>query len=119
MRLSDFLRARKNYILVLLLLILTAGTVCAWVHSQLLLICYKLCLFLAAGVTGCILDYAVFPYAKPEGYLTDRWDCEFCEHKKDEADFHIVKGHEIDFYVACLRRVVLISVGIIGVCFAL
>lgn len=119
MKLSDFLKARKYYLLILFFLILLVGTICACFHSQLFLLCYKLCLFLAAGVTGCILDYAVFPFAKPEGYLTDRWDCGFCEHKKGEADFHIVKGHELDFYVACMRRVVLISVAIIGVCFAL
>lgn len=119
MKLSVFLRARKNYILILLLLTLTTGTVCAWFHSQLLLVCYKLCLFLAAGIIGCIMDYAVFPFAKPEGYLTDKWDCVLCENRKGEADFHIVKGHEIDFYVACMRRVILIAVAIIGVCFAL
>lgn len=116
---NRFFRFRKSYLFLIIVLIFLGGMIAAYFEGQLFLIFYKLCLCLLAGIIASNLDYALFPFAKPESYLEGKWYEDLEEGREDEADVPIVPGQELAFFVACLRKALIICVCIIGVCIAL
>lgn len=69
---------------------------------------YKLSLAVTAGVIGYLLDRGIFPYARPGKFLD--FDA------SDENTTVVPTGAELAWSLAMLRRAVIISACIIGVC---
>ncbi len=69
---------------------------------------YKVALVFAAGYIGYWFDVALFPYARPNGFLAREWQDEkgFRTHAPDHA---VVDGYQQVFAAAMLRRAVVIG----------
>lgn len=70
---------------------------------------FKLAQVLCAGVAGYWMDRWVFPYARPDGYLTHEWNRHGSLWPDNEADFSIVEGYGAVFAAAMLRRALLMA----------
>lgn len=81
---------------------------------QLPVVIYKLSLVSLAAVVAYWLDRALFPYARPDGYLVKDWRCG-CASQDDHVDYPIVKGYKTAFVWATLRRAIIVSAVVIGV----
>ena len=75
---------------------------------------YKFALTIAGAFVGFVIDRALFPYARPDGYLKRFW-----QHGSDEpidkADYEIVEGYQLAFAIATLRRALIIIAVALGV----
>ncbi len=69
---------------------------------------YKVALVFAAGYIGYWFDVALFPYARPNGYLMREWRTQkaFIPYGPDHA---IADGYQQVFAAAMLRRAVVIG----------
>jgi hypothetical protein len=80
---------------------------------------YKLSLITTAAVVGYWIDRSLFPYARPDGYLSNEIGETWHEQVKDihinNADVPVVKGYELVFAVAMLRRAIIIGCAMLGV----
>ena len=88
--------------------------------QQLPVIAYKAALVSFAACVGVWLDRAVFPYARPSGYLKKDWmrnpDADGGE---DEVDFEICTGYFRVFAIATIRRGIMVGMVILGMCLGL
>lgn len=121
MKLSEsipvWLRAPRNTLwlaaaVVLLALIAVISPV------QLPVVLYKASLVALAAVMGYWLDRALFPYARPDGFLERDWRYG-TDEPQFQVDFSVVKGYEQVYALAMLRRAVLVGVVIVGIALGL
>lgn len=121
MKLSDsiplWLRAPRNS-LWLAAAVLLIAVIAAISPIQLPVVVYKATLVALAAVLGYWLDRSLFPYARPDGYLERDW-----RKGTDEpaffADHPVVKGYELVYAVAMVRRAVIVGVVILGIALGL
>ena len=117
MKLSDtipvWLRAPRNTIWLAAAVLLLA-LIAIISPIQLPVVLYKAALVSLAAVLGYWLDRSLFPYARPDGYLERDW-----RKGTDEplffADHPVVKGYELVYALAMLRRAVVVGVVIVGI----
>ena len=108
-----WLRApRTTTWLVLAAVLLVAIAIVA--PPQLPVVLYKACLVALAAVLGYWLDRALFPYARPDGYLVRDW-----RHGTDEpvgdVDYPVVQGYIRVFTAAMIRRALVVGAVVLGV----
>ena len=72
---------------------------------------YKLSLITSAAWVGYWIDRSLFPYARPDAYLTMPWS----PGAPGPARAVVLPGLEIVFAVAMARRALLIGAAMIGV----
>ena len=70
-----------------------------------------------AAVGSYWIDRALFPYARPDGYLVRDWRCGTCvgTHR---VDYPIADGYEIPFMVSTIRRTAIAAAVILAVALA-
>lgn len=85
---------------------------------QLPVVAYKASLIALAAVLGYWLDRALFPYARPDGYLVRDWRLG-TEAPQGDADYPIVPAYLPAFCHAMLRRAIVIAAVVIGVALGL
>lgn len=85
---------------------------------QLPVVLYKVALIALAAVLGYWLDRALFPYARPDGYLRRDWRLGTTE-PVDAVDFEIVPAYGRVFCAAMLRRAIVVGTVVIGVALGL
>lgn len=91
---------------------------------QLPVVLYKMALISLAAVLGYWLDRALFPYARPHGYLVDDWrkPCQPDTRKSlelQDPDFPVLHNHHLLFIGSTLRRAIIIFAVVIGVALGL
>lgn len=97
-------------IAVTVLLLIAVGLLAP---QQLLVSLYKLSLLSMAGVAGYWLDCALFPYARPDGYLTHpTW--RDAPQKDGDADCPVVMGYRLTFAAAMLRRAIIVGMAMLA-----
>lgn len=102
-----WLRApRTTTWLILAVLLLAAVALVA--PAQLPVVLYKATLAALAAVLGYWLDRALFPYARPDGYLALDWRLGTNEPVGD-VDYPVVAGYERVFVWAMVRRAVIVG----------
>ena len=86
--------------------------------QQLPVTLYKLSLITLAAVVGYWLDRSLFPYARPDGYLSFRWHG---RGKADDynADHPIADGYYLVFALAMLRRALIVAAVVLVVALGL
>lgn len=84
--------------------------------AQLPVVAYKLSLISLAAVVAYWLDRALFPYARPDGYLAADWRCGLVDAR---VDYPIADGYAWVFIGAMLRRAVIVAGVVIGVALGL
>lgn len=75
---------------------------------------YKLCLVLLGVTLGWWVDFFLFPFARPQGYLLEHWKGS-AGFASSRADHMVCPGYEMVFALACIRRAAVM----VGVAFAL
>ncbi|HWV09734.1 MAG TPA: putative holin [Pseudomonas sp.] len=110
-RLSDtipvWLRAPRNT-LWLLAAVLLLALIAVVSPVQLPVVLYKLALVALAVVVGYWVDRALFPYARPDGYLERDWRFG-TEEPEGDVDFRIVPAYGRVFNAAMLRRAIIVG----------
>ena len=81
---------------------------------------YKQALVLLAGVDGYLVDWAVFYYAQPSGYLDQDWHAQLRKQGWGHfvtggANFPVAKTCEQLFLWACVRRAALMGFAMLAV----
>ncbi|MBX3654160.1 MAG: putative holin [Ramlibacter sp.] len=110
-------RAPRNSLWLLLALVLMA-LIAALSPVQMPVVLYKAALIALAAVLGYWLDRALFPYARPDGYLVRDWRYGTTEPEND-ADYRIAPGYTWPFCVATVRRALVVGAVVIGVALGL
>jgi len=79
----------------------------------------KLSLVMLAGILGYLLDLALYPYARPDGFLRHgEWP--MIQGSIDgDADYPVVPGYEIVYAAAQIRRAIIVAASILGVALGL
>jgi hypothetical protein len=79
---------------------------------------YKLSLISLAAVCAYWIDRALFPYARPDGYLVRDWRCGSCvgTHR---VDYPIADGYETPFMLSTIRRAVIVAAVVLAVALGL
>ncbi|MBU1352115.1 MAG: putative holin [Gammaproteobacteria bacterium] len=80
---------------------------------QLPVVLYKACLVALAAVLGYWLDRALFPYARPDGYLHHDWRYG-TEEPEGDVDYPVVQGYIRVFTAAMLRRAIVVGCVVLG-----
>ena len=112
-----WLRApRTTTWLVLAALLLVAIAIVA--PPQLPVVLYKASLIALAAVLGYWLDRALFPYARPDGYLYADWRYG-TEEPEGASDFPVLHDYHLVFCAAMLRRAIVVGTVVIGVAMGL
>ena len=112
-----WLRApRSSLFLLLSVLLLAALAVVSPVQLPVAL--YKLTLIALAAVVGYWLDRALFPYARPDGYLYADWRYG-TEEPEGASDFPVLHDYHLVFCAAMLRRAIVVGTVVIGVAMGL
>lgn len=75
---------------------------------------YKFALVIAAAIAGYWIDRALFPYARPDGYLKEFWQ-RGTDEPIGKADFEVVEQYNRVFATAMLRRAIIVGATILGV----
>ncbi|WP_210403662.1 putative holin [Cellvibrio sp. PSBB023] len=75
---------------------------------------YKFALVIAAAIAGYWIDRALFPYARPDGYLADFWQ-KGSDEPVGQVDFVVVRDYKRVFAAAMLRRAIIVGATILGV----
>jgi hypothetical protein len=78
---------------------------------------YKLSLVSMAGVIGYWLDRALFPYARPDGYLAHGPENRHNPHPGDvaDADYRINDDYHVAFAAAMLRRALIVAAAMLAI----
>jgi len=78
---------------------------------------YKLSLVSMAGVIGYWLDRALFPYARPDGYLAHTQVHRYNLHLDDpeDADYRVNAGYHVVFAAAMLRRALIVAAAMLAI----
>ena len=80
---------------------------------QLPVVLYKATLLALAAVVGYWLDRALFPYARPDGYLHRDWRYGTDEPEGD-VDYPVVAGYEAVFLWAMVRRALVVGAAMLA-----
>lgn len=108
-----WLRAPRSSLFLLLSVVLLAALAVVS-PVQLPVALYKLTLIALAAVVGYWLDRALFPYARPDGYLVRDW-----RHGTDEpvgdVDYPVVQGYIRVYTAAMIRRALVVGAVVLGV----
>lgn len=108
-----WLRAPRSTLwLVLAALLLFAMAMLS--PAQLPVALYKAALIALAAVLGYWLDRALFPYARPDGYLERDWR-RGTDEPENEVDFPIVMAYARIYCAAMLRRAIVVAAVVVGV----
>lgn len=75
---------------------------------------YKFALVISAAIAGYWIDRALFPYARPDGYLADFWQ-KGSDEPVGQVDYEVVQGYSIVFALVMMRRAIIVSCTILGV----
>ena len=75
---------------------------------------YKAALIAMAAVLGYWLDRALFPYARPDGFLRRDWRYGTDEPEND-VDFPVVLPYARIYCAAMLRRAIVVAAVVVGV----
>jgi len=86
--------------------------------AQLSVVAYKLALISLAAVVAYWLDRALFPYARPDGYLVMDWRCGNLGASQ-RVDYPIADGYAWAFIGSTLRRAIIVAGVVIGVALGL
>ena len=86
--------------------------------QQLPVTLYKISLITLAAGVGYWLDRALFPYARPDGYLNFRWKNRG-ESGDYNADHPIADGYSMVFALAMLRRALIVAAVVLAVALGL
>ena len=94
---------------------------CGFVTVLLLaFLAYKSALVSFAACIGVWIDRAIFPYARPSGYLKTDWlNNPDADGGDDDVDFEICAGYLRAFTVATIRRGIMVGMVILGMCLGL
>jgi hypothetical protein len=78
---------------------------------------YKISLIATAAVAGYWLDRALFPYARPDGYLAEPLPDRYAKGQNsiDGADYQVNDGYELVFAGAILRRAIIVGCAMLAV----
>lgn len=113
-----WLRAPRNSLwLVIAALLLAAIAVLS--PKQLPVVLYKAALIALAAVLGYWLDRALFPYARPDGYLHRDWRRNSGPVPDGEVDYPIVPAYARVYCAAMMRRALVVGAVVIGVALGL
>lgn len=118
-KLKDFLVKLPRLFWCGLIAILALAILWLLAPQQLPLVLYKLAFVPLAGYAGYWLDRALFPYARPDGYLTRPWVWGPDGSTIDDADHGIAEGYILPFMCACLRRALIIIAAMLAMGLAL
>ena len=88
--------------------------------QQLPVIAYKTALVSFAACIGVWIDPAIFPYARPSGYLKKYWlrDPD-ADGGDDEVDFEVCRDYLRTFSIATIRRGIMVGAVVLGMCLGL
>ena len=75
---------------------------------------YKFGLVTLAAIAGYWFDRALFPYARPDGYLKDFWQ-KGSDEPVGKVDFEVVQEYNRVFAAAMIRRAIIVGATIVGV----
>ena len=75
---------------------------------------YKFALVIAAAIAGYWIDRALFPYARPDGYLKRFWQ-KGTDEPEGRADFEVVNEYNRVFAATMIRRAIIVGCTILGV----
>lgn len=106
-------RAPRTSLFIILAVILLAA-IYVVSPAQLPVVLYKVSLIALAGVLGYWLDRVLFPYARPDSYLTYDWRAG-SDEPIGEADHPVCADHMRAFCAAQLRRAIIVGSVIFGV----
>ncbi|MDA8449820.1 putative holin [Acidovorax sp. GBBC 3332] len=107
-----WLRVPRNSLwLAIAAVLLTAIAIVA--PPQLPVVLYKASLVSLAAVLGYWLDRALFPYARPDGYLVRDWRYGTTEPVGD-VDHPVVTAYARIYAAAMTRRAVVVAAVVIG-----
>lgn len=107
-----WLRAPRNSLwLVAAILLLAVIAIVSPV--QLPVVLYKAAMIALAVVLGYWVDRALFPYARPDGYLRRDWRFG-TEEPQDEVDYEVVPNYGRVFGTAMLRRAIIVGTVVVG-----
>lgn len=104
-----FIRARMAGWLLVSLILTVAIAVTA--PKLLPVSLYKLSLITSAAWVAYWIDRSLFPYARPDAFLTKPWSISGIEYPGGEVDIKL----QIAFGLAQLRRAIIIAAAMIGV----
>lgn len=79
---------------------------------------YKTALIALAAVIGYWLDRALFPYARPDGFLQRDWRYGTDEPEND-VDFPVVMAYGRIYCAAMLRRAIVVAAVVLGMAIGL
>lgn len=86
--------------------------------AQLSVVLYKTALIALSAVLGYWLDRALFPYARPDGFLQRDWRYGTDEPEND-VDFPVVMAYSRIYGTAMLRRAIVIAAVVLGMAIGL
>lgn len=75
---------------------------------------YKFSLVIGAALLGYWIDRALFPYARPDGYLKKFWQ-HGSDEPEDKADHEVVEQYNCVFAATMIRRAIIIGATVLGV----
>lgn len=78
------------------------------------MVLYKAALIALAAVLGYWLDRALFPYARPDGYLQRDWRYGTDEPEGD-VDYPVVQAYIRVYTAAMLRRAIVVGCVVLGI----
>ena len=107
-----WLRAPRN-ILWLAVAVLLLAVIAVVSPVQLPVVLYKTALIALAAVLGYWLDRALFPYARPDGYLGTDWRYG-TDEPEGEVDYPVVSGYIRVFTAAMVRRALVVGCVVLG-----
>ena len=81
--------------------------------TQLPVVLYKAALIALAAVLGYWLDRALFPYARPDGYLQRDWRYG-TDEPEGEVDYPVVQAYIRVFTAAMVRRALVVGCVVLG-----
>lgn len=108
-----WLRAPRSSLFVLLSVALLAALAVVS-PVQLPVALYKLTLIALAAVVGYWLDRALFPYARPDGYLVFDWR-QGTDEPVGDVDYPVVMAYVRVFTAAMIRRAIVVGAVVLGV----
>lgn len=112
-----WLRAPRNSTWLALAVVLIAVIAIA-APAQLPVMLYKLALVAIALVFGYWADRALFPYARPDGYLHRDWRYGG-DGPDGEVDFPVVTGYGQVFAAAMVRRAIVVGAVVFAIALGL